>query len=128
MAVELKAGVRRRIDRLRKDLAAAAERVAALRDEIDRHQLIYDMLDGRKTAKRSWRGQLRAGPLTRGPRGAMTDWKAVFAVLPDQFTLDTMSAHEAVGEKPRVYLRQVVVRWSKEGRIKRTGRGAYRKT
>ena len=126
MAVELKAGVRRRIDRLRKDLAAAAERVAALRDEINRHQLVYDMLDGRKNATRSWRGQLRAGPLTRGPLGAMTDWKAVFAALPDQFTLDTMSAHEAVGEKPRV--RQVVVRWSKEGRIKRTGRGAYQKT
>ena len=128
MAVELKAGVRRRIHRLRKDLAAAAERVAALRDEINRHQVIYDMLDGSKDAKRSWRGQRRAGPLTRGPLGAMTDWKAVFAALPDRFTLDTMSAHEAVGEKPRVYLRQVVVRWSKEGRIKRTGRGAYRKT
>ena len=128
MAVELKAGVRRRIDRLRKDLAAAAERVAVLRDEINRHQVIYDMLDGRKNAKRSWRGQRRVGPLTRGPLGAMTDWKAVFAALPDQFTLDTMSAHEAVGEKPRVYLRQVVVRWSKEGRIKRTGRGAYQKT
>ena len=109
-------------------MAAAAERVATLRDEINRHQLVYDMLDGRKNAKRSWRGQLRAGPLTRGPLGAMTDWKAVFAALPDQFTLDTMSAHEAVGEKPRVYLRQVVVRWSKEGRIKRTGRGAYQKT
>ena len=127
MAVELKAGVRRRIDRLRKDLAAAAERVAALRDEINRHQLVYDMLDGRKTARPSWRGQLRTGPLTRGPRGAMIDWKAVFEILPDQFTLDTMSAHEAVGDKPRVYLRQVVVRWSKEGRIKRTGRGAYQK-
>ena len=51
----------------------------------------------------------------------MIDWNAVFATLPNQFTLETMS------EKPRAYLRQVVVRWSKEGRIKRTGRGMYQK-
>ena len=32
-------------------LAAATERVAALRDEIKRHELIYDMLDGGKTTR-----------------------------------------------------------------------------
>ena len=58
----------------------------------------------------------------------MIDWTAVFATLPDQFTLDTMIAHKTAGEKTRAYLRQVVVRWSKEGRIKRTGRGMYQKT
>ena len=62
------------------------------------------------------------------PHGAMIDWIAVFATLPDQFTLDTMIAHKTAGEKTRAYLRQVVVRWSKEGRIKRTGRGMYQKT
>ena len=30
-----------------------------------------------------------------------------------------MSAHKAANKKPRAYLRQVVVRWSKESRIKR---------
>ena len=58
----------------------------------------------------------------------MIDWTAVFATLPDQFTLDTMIAHKTAREKTRAYLRQVVVRWSKEGRIKRTGRGMYQKT
>ena len=58
----------------------------------------------------------------------MIDWNAVFTTLPDQFTLETMSAHKTASEKPRAYLRQVVVRWSKEGRIKRTGRGMYEKT
>ena len=76
------------------------------------------MLDGRKTGKRS----------QRGPRGAMIDWKPVFATLPNQFTLETISAHKTASEKPRAYLRQVFVRWSKEGRIKRTGRGMYEKT
>ena len=58
----------------------------------------------------------------------MIDWTAVLATLPDRFTLDTMIAHKTASEKPRAYLRQVVVRWSKEGRIKRTGRGMYQKT
>ena len=128
MATDLKVSVRRQIDRLRKELTVATGQVAALQDEIKRHELIYDMLDGRKTGKRSQQGPSTVVSLKRGPRGAMIDWNAVFATLPDQFTLDTMIAHKAAGEKPRAYLTQVVVRWSKEGRIKRTGRGMYQKT
>ena len=129
MASELKGSVRRQIDRLRKELAATTGRVAALRDEIKKHELIYRMLDGRNTDRRPRRGgRPTVGPLKRGPRGAMIDWIAVFATLPDQFTLDTLSADETAREKPRSYLRQVVARWAKEGRIKRTGRGMYEKT
>ena len=117
----------RQIDRLKKELIVAKGQVAALQDEIKRHELVYGMLDGRKTGKRSGRGPSTSGSLKRGPRGAMIDWNAVFVTLPDQFTLETMSVHKTASEKPRAYLRQVVVRWSKEGRIKRTGRGMYEK-
>ena len=58
----------------------------------------------------------------------MIDWTAVFATLPGEFTLDSLLAHETAGEKTRFYLRQVVSRWSKEGPIRRTGRGMYEKT
>ena len=128
MATDLKVSVRREIDRLRKELAVATGHVAALQDEIKRHELVYDMLDGRKTGKRPQQGPSAVGSLKRGPRGAMIDWNAVFATLPNKFTLETMSAHETASEKPRAYLRQVVVRWSKEGRIRRTARGMYQKT
>lgn len=128
MAVDLKVSVRKEIDRLRQELGAATGRVAALRDEIRRYELVYDVLDGGKTGKRSRRVRSPVGPLKRGPHGAMIDWNAVLPTLPDQFTLDTLSGHEVAGEKPRYYLRQVVVRWSKEGRIKRTARGMYQKT
>ena len=127
MAVDLKVTVRKEIERLKQQLGAATGRVAALRDEIKQHERIYYMLDGGNTRKRSRRDRPAAGPLKRGPRGAMIDWNAVFATLPEQFTLDTMVAHETASERARGYLRQVVVRWSKEGRIKRTGRGAYEK-
>ena len=128
MARDLKVSVRRQIDRLRKELAVATGWVAALQDEIKRHELVYRMLDVQKTGKRSRWGPSTVGTLKRGPRRAMIDWNAVFTTLPDQFTLETMSAHKTASEKPRAYLRQMVVRWSKEGRIKRTGRGMYEKT
>ena len=128
MATDLKVRVRRQIDRLRKELAVATAQVAALQDEIKKHELVYDMLDGRKTGERSQRGPSTVGSLKRGPRGAMIDWTAVFATLPDQFNLETISAHKTASQKPRSYLRQVVVRWSKDGRIKHTGRGMYEKT
>ena len=69
--------------------------------EIKRHELVYDLLDGRKTAKRSQQGPSTVGALKRGPRGARIDWTAVVATLPDQFTLDTMIAHKTAGEKTR---------------------------
>ena len=127
MARDLKVSVRRQIDRLRKELAVATGRVATLQDEIKRHELVYRMLDEQKMGKRSRRGPSTVGSLKRGPRGAMIDWNAVFMTLPNQFTLETMSAHKTASEKSRAYLRQVVVRWSKEGRIERTGRGMYQK-
>ena len=125
MATDLRVSVKREIERLKKELAVATGRVAALRDQIRRHELVQDMLDGRNTGKGSRQGR---GALKRGPRGAMIDWTAVFATLPDRFTLETMSAHETAGEKTPAYHRQVVSRWSKEGRIRRTGRGMYEKT
>ncbi|MCY4487802.1 MAG: hypothetical protein OXF11_11920 [Deltaproteobacteria bacterium] len=128
MAVDLKVNVRKEIDRLKQELSAATGRVAALRDEVKRHERVYNMLDAGKTGKRSRWGRALVGPTKRGPRGTMIDWNAVLATLPNQFTLDTMSAHEKAGEKPRSYLRQVAARWSKERRIKRTARGMYQKT
>lgn len=128
MAENFRVLVRQEIDRLRKDLDAATARVAALREEIGRHELVYKMLDGQEADNRNQGSRPTVGALKRGPRSAMIDWRGVFAALPDQFTLDTMSADRTAGKKSRNYLRQVIARWSKEGRIKRTGRGAYRKT
>jgi len=128
MATDLKVSVTREIDRLTKELAAATGRVAELQEQIKRHELVYDMLDGQKTGRRSRQGRSGAGALKRGPRGAMIDWTGVLATLPGQFTLDSLLAHKTAGEKTRAHLRQVVARWSKDGRIRRTGRGMYEKT
>ena len=125
MVLDLKVSVKRQIDRLRKDLAAATDRVAALRDEIERHEQIYGMLEG-NTGRGRRAGRPRAEQ-KRGPKGSMINWNGIFETLPPEFTLDTLGADKTAREKPRAYLRQVVVRWSKEGRVQRTGRGKYQK-
>ncbi len=134
MVLDLRVSVKRQIDRLKKDLAAATDRVAALRDEIKRHEQIYGMLEGSPqkggSPQRGGRAGRPRGPRDvqkRGPRGSMIDWNGIFESLPAEFTLDTLGANKTAQEKPRAYLRQVVVRWSKEGRIQRTGRGRYQK-
>ena len=58
----------------------------------------------------------------------MIDWNAVFATLPNEFHSGNHKCPRDASEKPQAYLRQVVVRWSKEGRIRRTARGMYQKT
>ena len=128
MTTDLKDSVRREIERLRKELDAATERVAALQEEIRRHEQVQEMLDERKTGQGSRQGRSGVGAMRRGPRGAMIDWTAVLATLPAQFTLDSLLAHETAGQKNRAYLRQVVSRWSKDGRVRRTGGGTYKKT
>ena len=105
MAADLKVSVRREIERLNKELAAATERVAALQEEIKRHELVQDMLDGRKTGKRSRQGRSEVGALKRGPRGAMIDWTAVLATLPDRFTLESLLTHGTAGGKTPAYHR-----------------------
>lgn len=62
-----------------------------------------------------------------GRRGSMIDWNSILRTLPAEFSLDNLESHKIASEKPRAYLRQVVVRWSKEGKIKRTARGKYQK-
>ena len=66
MATDLEVSVRRQIDRLRKELAVVTGQVAALEDEIKRHELVHGMLDGRTTGKRSQRGPSTVGALKRG--------------------------------------------------------------
>lgn len=68
------------------------------------------------------------GAPKREPRSPMIDWTAVFATLTGEFILDSISSRETASGKPPAYLSRVVVHWSKEGRIKPTARGVYRKT
>lgn len=145
MALDLKVSVKRHMDGLSKELAAVTRRQTALRGELDQCEQFYRTLggdagmDGKeqpKQPKRGGRPRVQRTGVQRteqkpkkspGRRGSMIDWNAIFQNLPAEFSLDNLESHKIAREKPRAYLRQVVVRWSKEGRIKRTSRGKYQK-
>ena len=105
MVLDLKVSVRRQIYQLRKDLAAATGRVAALRDDVKRHELIYDMLDRDD--------RLECGLCDSARRGYPG-----CPECPRDGKRKTPSLPPAVGR----------MLWSKDGRIKRTGRGMYQKS
>lgn len=138
MALDLKVSVKRHMDGLKEELAAVTRRQTALRGEIEQCEQFHRTLggdagtDGKEQPKRGG-GRPRVQRTEQKPkkspgrRGSMIDWNAIFQTLPEEFSLDNLESHKIAREKPRAYLRQVVVRWSKEGRIKRTARGKYQK-
>ncbi len=115
MAVDLKVSVSKEITSLRKIIAQKTSELASLKDELKRHQRVYELLGGQRARTRRMR---------RGPR---VDWKSVLGGLPSTFTLNHIARNRALKSKPRVYLRQAVFRWAKQGKIKRIGQRRFRK-
>ena len=58
-------------------------------------------------------------------RPATVDCNSVLKELPGSLTIDDIVKRGAVKTKPRVYVRQVLVRWVNQGKIKRVTRGIY---
>ncbi|MFQ5849110.1 MAG: hypothetical protein ACE5JU_00820 [Candidatus Binatia bacterium] len=119
MAFDLKLSVRKEINQLKRDIGRASSQLASLKDELRRREKVYDLLAVERGRKRATR--------ERGRKSAVVDWNSVLKGLPSTFTIDNIARKNAVKRKPRAYLRQVLVRWVKEGKAKRTGRGKYQR-
>ena len=122
MSENLTTSVRREFDRLKKEIGQRTSQLASLKDDLRRHQKVYGLLRGAdRTARRPKR------PRRRARRTAPVNWNSVLNQLPSRFTLsDIAKGNEAKGKAP-VYLRQIAVRWAKQGKTKRVGRGRYQK-
>ncbi len=122
MANNLSISVRKEIDRLKKEIDQKTSELASLKDELLRHQRVYQLLRG--ADRRSQRPRRARG---RARRAAPTNWNSVLQNLPSRFTIgDIAKAADAKGKSP-VYLRQIAVRWAKQGKTKRVERGRYQK-
>jgi len=119
MAVNLRASVRSVIKELKKNIDQKASELASLKDELKRHARAHELLGGDRARTRRTRA--------KGKRAVTVDWNSVLKGLPATFTLDHIYRASAVKGKPRGYSRQVVVRWAKQRKIRRTGRGKYQK-
>jgi hypothetical protein len=122
MAEKLTASVRREINRLQKEINERTSQLASLGDELIKHQRAYRLLEG--TDRRARRPR-RTRAIAR--RTAPVDWNSVLQGLPGRFTIgDIAKVADAKGKSP-VYRRQIAVRWAKEGKTRRVGRGNYEK-
>jgi len=119
MALDLKVSVRQQITQLRKKITQKSRELTSLKGELKRHGRVYRLLGGNRGVKR--RPKRGSGGKRR------VDWKAVLKALPNSFSIGEMAKRGVLRKKSRVYLRQIVVRWTRQGKIKRIGRGKYQK-
>ena len=122
MPENLITSVKREIDRLKKEIGQRTSELAALKDELIKHQRAYRLLAGGDT--RAQRPGRRRG---RARRATPANWDSVLDRLPGRFTIGDIAKAADAGRKSSGYVRQVAVRWAKQGKTKRIGRGKYQK-
>ncbi len=122
MSENLTTSVRREIDRLKEEIGQRTSQLASLKDDLRRHQKVYGLLrGGDRKARRPKRPQRRAR------RIAPVNWDSVLQGLPSHFTIGDIAKAVDGKVKSPVYLRQIAIRWAKQGKTKRVGRGNYEK-
>jgi len=122
MPENLIASVKREIDRLTKEIGQRTSELAALKDRLIKHQRAYRLLAG---------GDTKAQRPVRKPgtarRTTPVNWNSMLDQLPSRFTVRDIAKAADAGRKSSGYVRQVAVRWAKQGKTKRIGRGKYQK-
>jgi len=113
MPMDLKVSVSKELNRLKREIARKTSEFASLKGELKRHLRVFKFLG--------------AGPRGRGRKRTMVNWNAVLEGLPRSFSIDDLAKRAGAKTKSRLYLRQVLVRWRKQGKTKRTGRARYQK-
>jgi len=122
MPQNLITSVKREIDRLKKEIYRRTSELAAFKDDLIKHQRAYRFLAGRNTIpRRPGRRRGRAG------RATPANWDSVLDQLPSRFTVGDIAKAAGARRKSSGYARQVAVRWAKQRKTKRVGRGEYQK-
>ena len=120
MTKDLKSAVMRNISEIEKSLSKKSSEVAHLKQELQNYKGVLTLLgqSGRGVAVRGGNGQ----------KSARTDLRSVLGNLPDTFTSSDFVKAAAGKKKDPAYLRQTLVRWAAQGRLKRVERGKYHKS
>ena len=122
MANDVRASLRREIDRLQRAVSQKSTELTSLNEELKRCKGALELLgNGARGATMVRRKRAKAGKST------LIDWNSVLGRLPTSFTLKEFTKRpESKGKSP-VYLRHIVSRWAKQGKTKRVGLGKYQK-
>lgn len=122
MPENLITSVKREIDRLKNEIGQRTSELDALKDGLIKHQRAYQLLAGGNT--KAQRPGRRSG---RARRATPVNWNSVLDQLPSRFTVGDIAKAAGAGRKSSSYARQVAVRWLKQKKTKRIGRGRYQK-
>jgi len=122
MPENLITSVKREIDRLKKEIGQRTSELAALKDGLIKHQRAYRLLAGGDT--KAQRPVRRRG---KARRTTPVNWNSMLDQLPSRFTVRDIAKAAGAGRKSSGYVRQVAVRWAKQKKTKRVGRGKYQK-
>ncbi len=119
MATNLISSVRQEISQITKSIAQKSYELSGLNDELTKHERVYELLSDNRARRRA--------PRRRARKSRTVDWNSALKGLPGSFTIGDLAKKSGARGKSNPYLRQIVVRWMKEGKTKRIGRGKYRK-
>ena len=122
MPQNLITSVKREFDRLKKEIGQRTFELAALKDELIKHQRAYRLLAGGNTKPQ--RPGRRRG---RARRTTPVNWNSMLDQLPSRFTVGDLAKEAVARRNSPGYVRQVAVRWAKQKKTKRVGRGKYQK-
>jgi hypothetical protein len=117
MATDARVAVRGQIDRLKQKISQKGAELKSLKNLLDRNIKAYKLLAGDGAIG------------NRSPRRTKrrVNWSSVLNALPHSFTKDDLTKVREAKPKPRDYLSHVLLKWLKERKVKRTGRGKYQK-
>jgi hypothetical protein len=123
MIKEVKASLRREIDRLTRTVSQKTIELKSLNEELRRCKGALGLLGN--SAKGGARTQQRKRAKAGKP--ALVDWNSIFGRLPKSFTLKEFSRRSEIRGKSPVYLRKIAANWVKQGKTKRIRLGEYQK-
>ena len=115
----LKVSVLQKINQLKKNITEKASQLASLNDDLKKHEHIYALLGGGGTDTPRKRARARRRPFV--------NWDSVLKTLPSTFTVNDLAKARSAKGKPKAHLWQVIVRWTKTGKAKKTAPGTYQK-
>jgi len=115
MAADVKTAVMENMAEIEKAISEKSIEVAKLKEELGVYASILALLTK------------KAGS-SNGGRHDRVDMQTVLRSLPDTFTSKDFVAAASMSGISSLYLRQMLTRWTKQGKLKRLRRGKYQKT
>ncbi len=114
MPANIRTAVMENIAEIEKSISEKSNEMAQLKEELGLYQSILELLAKKQRPQNG--------------RQNRVDLKTLLRSMPENFTSKDFVASAASSGISSLYLRQMLTRWTKQGRLKRLERGKYHKT